>query len=202
MSRPDITVYAHESPRKFCRLPQQSIREGTVQNLFELFESSRWISKANLEKRTIELRFVFNQDLIASILISVLQTTLMVVIQFPKANDDENGTDFVATRTSKRKSLACAFGQPQPQVRRVLHSAFRPASILSKRFTREPPLKKYIFERKIGHVSSDGRVKFIKSTSLEEIQLATDVRTTDMKMDRQAEGFIGDGYSKVVIYVR
>jgi hypothetical protein len=56
-----ITVHAHKSAKKYHRLEDGDFQRGTVEDLLTIFQTSKWISKVAFEKRSIELRFIFNE---------------------------------------------------------------------------------------------------------------------------------------------
>jgi hypothetical protein len=111
-------------------------------------------------------------------------------------SSENEGKSACTRASSKRKSVA----QPaRPSQRRVIRSAFRSAPrtpILS----RDPPLALHTFTRMEAHATATGEVLFSRSESPEQILIATDVHGTSI--NREAEGYIGSGFTKIAVYAR
>jgi hypothetical protein len=60
-----ITIYSHEGT-KYNHIPTKNMTEGTVATFLDFFNSQKRITAAAYDKRSLELRFVFNEEDIVS----------------------------------------------------------------------------------------------------------------------------------------
>ncbi|KAH7909727.1 hypothetical protein BJ138DRAFT_1127442 [Hygrophoropsis aurantiaca] len=205
----NVQLYAHETVSVYAILDHARWLNNnvTVQDLYNKFVTSGWLSKANIDANKIEVRYAYIRENI-----------------FPPVwvidSDDDESESYVPSSKKPRVRKAGPSGiLPSASVRStssiiqhskpILRSAFRapkPVQVVQQ-YTRDPPMAKYSFYRTTAVCSKSGDVTMTPSQTLETIEIPEDWAKGERLYDANNEawlgtGYIGKGYTKRAIYVR